>query len=410
MKVEADLVLSAGQLVTMAHGPAGPVLEEGAVACLEGRVVMVGSREEVEGSTRLVGGALRIERPHSVATPGLIDCHSHPVFGGWRAEEFEMRLGGADYMEVLKAGGGILNTVRATRAASPEELFTLGRERLDAMLKCGTTTLEAKSGYGLDTENEVKCLRVTGRLGSSHPVEVLPTFLGAHAVPPEFQGDPDGYVDLVCQEMIPRVAQENLAVYVDVFCEVGAFSPEQSRRVLECGMEHGMKPRLHADEFRPSGGAELAAMVGALSADHLVAASREGLRAMARSGTVAVLLPGTPFFTQHEPPNAGRFRDAGVPMALATDFNPGSCTLLSLPLTMSLACLTAGMSPWEALQGCTCQAAKALGVQDRLGTLEPGKQADITLFDAPSFPHIPYRLGHNLVELVIKRGRIVLGG
>ncbi len=406
---EADLLLSVGQLVTMAELPGEPgLIEDGAVACLDGRVLMTGPRREVEASFQLTGNGCRLDLPQCVATPGLIDCHSHVVFSGWRAEEFRLRLQGAGYMEVLKSGGGILNTVRATREAPGEHLLGLGKERLDAMLGMGTTTVEAKSGYGLNTQTEVKCLRVLKALNETHPIDVLPTFLGAHAVPPEFHEDANGYVNLVCEEMIPRVAEQKIARYIDVFCEEGAFSVAQSRRVLETGMKYGLLPRLHADEFRPSGGAELAATLGALSADHLGAATDKGLRAMSARNVVAVLLPGTSFFCRESPARMGRFREAGLRPALGTDFNPGSCTIFSLPLIMSLACITVGMSPWEALEGCTIQAAKALGIQEETGSLEPGKIADITVFNAPGFEHIAYRVGHDLIRAVIKRGRVAI--
>lgn len=406
---ETDLLLSVGQLVTMAEVPGEPrVIEDGAVACLDGRILMIGPRRQVEGSVHLTGNGFRLDLPDCVATPGLIDCHSHVVFSGWRAEEFQLRLQGAEYMGILKSGGGILNTVKATREAQEECLLDSGRKRLDAMLRMGTTTLEAKSGYGLDTQTEVKCLRVAKILNEIHPIDVLPTFLGAHAVPPEFHQDADGYVDLVCEEMIPCVAHHNLARYIDVFCEHGVFSAAQSRRVLETGMRYGLLPKLHADEFRPSGGAELAANLGALSADHLKAATDEGLKAMAGKKVVAVLLPGTPFFCRESPAQMGRFREAGLRPALGTDFNPGSCTILSLPLIMSLACITMGMSPWEALEGCTIQAAKALGIQEETGSLEPGKVADIAIFNAPGFEHIAYRLGHDLTRAVIKSGRLAI--
>lgn len=427
------LVGPAAQVVTVA-GPGGPgslsasrrvsptdsrtdplappsylgVIENGVVACAGERVVAVGPAGDVLARVEPARGCLRVGAEGKTVSPGLVDCHTHLVFGGWRAEEFEMRLRGASYMEILERGGGILSTVKATRAASGEELLAGGLSRLDAFLAVGTTTLEAKSGYGLDAEAELKCLRVARDLDRAHPVDVVSTFLGAHAIPPEYRGRTDEYVDLVAEDMIPRVAEEGLAEFVDVFCEKGVFEVEQCRRILEAGARYGLRAKLHADEFTSSGGAELAAEMGAVSADHLEKASPAGLRAMADRGVIAVVLPATAFFVPlPEQTSARVLGDLGVEVALATDFNPGSCTAVSLPLVMTIGCLEAGFTPAEVLWSTTLGAARAISRGDTIGSLAEGKLADLVIFDAPSYQHLSYRFGENLVETVIKRGRIV---
>ncbi len=404
------LVGPAAQVVTVAgSGPDLGVIPGGLVACSAGCIVAVGSAAEVQAQVEALPGCVRVEAAGKVVTPGLVDCHTHLVFGGWRDEEFELRLQGLGYMDILRRGGGILSTVRATRRASEEELFDLGLRRLEAFLSVGTTTVEAKSGYGLDPETELKCLRVARELAAAHPVDVVSTFLGAHAVPPEFEGRTGAYVDLIVEEMVPRVAAEGLAEFVDVFCEEGVFGVRECARVLEAGARHGLRPKVHADEFAPSGGAELAAEMGAVSADHLEKSTEAGLRAMAAAGVVAVVLPATAFFLRLPEPTSGRaILDLGAEVALATDFNPGSSTAVSLPLVMTIGCLEAGLTPAEALRAVTIGGARALGRAGKLGSLEPGKAADLVVWDCPSYRHLAYRFGENLVEKVIKGGRVVL--
>jgi imidazolonepropionase len=342
--------------------------------------------------------------------PGMVDPHTHLVFAGSREYELEMRLNGATYLEILRAGGGILATTRKTRAATEEELAWETKKRLNRFLLHGVTTVEAKSGYGLTVEDELKMLRVAKRLNEEHPVDIVSTFMGAHAVPPEYKENPDAYVDLVIEEMIPRVARENLAEFCDVFCEEGVFTVEQSERILEAGKRHGLRPKLHADEIEPMGGAELAARVGAVSADHLLKVSDEGIRRMAEAGVVAVLLPGTAFFLMAEYARARHMIDQGVPVALATDRNPGSSPTESLPLIMNLACLQMKMTPAEVISAATINAAHAVSRARQVGSLEPGKQADILILDAPNYPYLQYHFGVNLVDTVIKKGKVVVEG
>ena len=351
-----------------------------------------------------------------MTTPGLIDAHTHLLFGGSREGELILRQRGAGYMEILEAGGGILSTVAATRAADEADARAHGRRWLDEMLSHGTTTIEAKSGYGLDLATELRLLEVAHQLGQEGPIDVLPTWLGAHAVPPEYRGRPDAteaYVRCVIEEQLPGVAAQGRARFCDVFCEEGVFTAEQSRRILTAAAAFGMAPRLHADELQPSGGAELAAELGALSADHLAAPSAAGIDALADAAgsahpVVATLLPATTWFlmSEHVAP-ARRLIEAGVPVALATDFNPGTSPTASLPLVMTVACLALGLSPAEALAAVTINAAHALRLGDEIGSLEPGKVADLVVWGVPTAEQIPYWPGADLVRTVVKRGRIV---
>jgi imidazolonepropionase len=377
------------------------------VVVQDGKVAWVGPTSELP--TRYSSLATSLDASGCVVMPGFVDCHTHLVFGGYREDEFELRLEGRTYKEIAEAGGGILATVRKTRQASEDDLLLSARRRLDEMLTWGTTTCEIKSGYGLDTETELKMLRVIQQLQTGEPrLTTVPTFLGAHSVPPEYS-KPE-YIELLVNEMIPEVARQGLARFCDVFCEEFAFSAEESRRILEAGKQHGLVPKIHADEIEPSRGAEVAAQVGAVSAEHLLLPSDQGLRAMKDKGVVAVLLPGTSLFlkTQAKAPVA-RMRELGLTMALGSDFNPGSCTILAMPIVISLACLFYGMTIKEALIGATLNAAKALKLEDRKGSLTPGKDADILVLDVPNYKHIPYRLGHNPVKTVIKEGKVVLG-
>jgi imidazolonepropionase len=393
----------------------GPV-----VAAWEGRILAVGPRAEVEGLVESEGYSLsrftRVDAGGGTVTPGLIDAHTHLLFAGTREGELELRQRGAGYLEILAAGGGILSTVAATRAASSEELAVHGRRWLREMLSHGVTTVEAKSGYGLDLATELRLLEVAHDLGREGPVDVIPTWLGAHAVPPEFRSRPDGteaYVRHLLEEQLPGVAAQGRARFADVFCERGVFTPDQSRRILASASAYGMAPRLHADEIAPSGGAELAAEIGALSADHLATPSEAGIDALARAAAaghpvVATLLPATTWFLMHDDfAPARRLIERGVPVALASDFNPGTSPTASLPLVMTVACLALRLTPSEALAAVTINAAHALDLGQDLGSLEPGKQADITIWSVPTHRQIPYWPAADLVRKVIKRGVVV---
>ncbi|KFL15978.1 imidazolonepropionase [Geobacillus stearothermophilus] len=412
-------VRRARQLVTLAGSSAAPlvkekmsdlgIIENGSVWIENGTIVAVGADDELarQFADRLAEAEV-IDAKGKTVTPGLVDPHTHLVYAGSREHEWTMRLGGATYMEIMNAGGGIHATTKATREASEEMLYEESKRRLDQFLLHGVTTVEAKSGYGLSLEHEIKQLEVAKRLDDTHPVDIVSTFLGAHAVPPEWKHDPDEYVRLVIDEMIPEVSRRGLAEFNDVFCERGVFTPDQARLILEAGKEHGLTPKIHADEIEPYGGAELAAEVGAISADHLLRASDEGIRRMADGGVIGVLLPGTAFFLMTQAADARRLIDAGVPVALATDCNPGSSPTVSLPLVMSLACLHMGMTPAEAMAAATINAAHAIGRAHLVGSLEPGKKADLVMFNVPNYVQIMYHYGVNHVETVIKGGEVVV--
>jgi imidazolonepropionase len=397
-------------------GPGAPV-----VAAWEGRIVMAGRRDDVErfldGEGLPLARFARLDARGGTVTPGLVDPHTHLLFAGSREGELELRQRGAGYMEILAAGGGILSTVAATRAASADELSAHGRRWLDEMLAHGTTTVEAKSGYGLDLPTELRLLEIAHELGREGPVDVVPTWLGAHAVPAEFRSRPDGteaYVRHLVDEQLPGVAAQGRARFADVFCEEGAFSADQSRRVLEAARSLGLAPRLHADELVPSGGAELAAEIGAVSADHLGVPSPAGLDALAGAAeegrpVVATLLPATTWFLMKDRYAPARtLVERGVPVALGTDFNPGTSPTPSLPLTMTAACLGLRLTPDEALAAVTVNAAHAVGMGDEVGALEPGMAADLIVWDVPTSRQIPYWPAANLVRKVVKRGRVVL--
>jgi imidazolonepropionase len=379
------------------------------VVCRDGVIDFIGTPEE----RRLRFGELehvpRLDAAGGTLVPGFVDPHTHLPWAGSREDEFAARLQGATYQEIAAAGGGILATVRSTREASQEMLTRLMLERMDRMVRSGTTTAEAKSGYGLSLNDELKQLRAIRDAHQAHAVDLVPTLLAAHEIPPEFRGQRSRYLSLICDEIIPAVADEDLAIFCDVFCEQGVFSAAESRRVLEAGHEHGLAPRLHADEFQDSGGAELAAALEAKSADHLIAISDLGIEALAGSDVVAILLPGTSFFLlQHHYAPARRLIDAGVPVALATDCNPGSSNTESMPTILTLAIYEARMTVEEALTAATLNAACTLGLGEVIGSIEVGKQADLLILDAPNLLHLAYHYGVNPVRTVVKKGRVVV--
>jgi imidazolonepropionase len=393
------LISNAGQVLTFADEGLG-LVTGGCVRVRAGRIVEVGRGLKPEGAERV------IDAGNCVVLPGFVDPHTHLVFAGWRADEFELRLQGKTYKEIAEAGGGILKTVRMTRAAGAAELYQAGRARLLEMISWGTTTVEVKSGYGLDLETELRMLAVIDRLNSEGLIRVVPTFLGAHAVPPE--RSKDEYIRLIIEELLPRVKSEGRARFCDVFCENFVFNAAESRQILKAGKSAGLLLTVHADEIESSGGAELAAEVGAVSASHLLQPSEKGLAMMAEKGVVAILLPGTCFFLQeqHRSP-VKRMRELGIVMALGSDFNPGSCTLLAQPLTAQFGCIYYGLTIVEALRAITINAARALRLENEIGSIEPGKSADIVVTDVEDYRHLIYRLGHNPVRLVLSRGKIV---
>lgn len=342
-----------------------------------------------------------------LATPGLVDGHTHLVFGGYRQNEIPMKLAGAGYLDILRAGGGILDTVRKTRQATFEELYDKSAAFLDEALSLGVTTCEIKSGYGLDMENELKMLEVIKALGEKHPVDVVPTFMGAHAIPPEYEGKGDEYIDMMCNEVIPEVRKRNLAEFCDVFCEDSVFDAAQSRKYLEAARAHGFELKIHADEIEDIGGSKLAGEMEAVSAEHLIAAGEEGMDAMAAGGTSAMLLPATSFYLGKTYAPARTMIEKGIPVCIASDFNPGSCPSLNLQLAINLGYLRYKMTPEEILTAVTINPACAIGRGDTAGTLEEGKQADIVIWDAPDMEMLCYRFGSNLVKTVIKKGEII---
>lgn len=427
--MQADLLIyDAAEVLTLAS-PGGPkrgaamkdlgIIPNGAVAIRDGRVLDVGPSEELRSQVR---AARTVFAGGHLVMPGFVDPHTHLVWAGERAGEFEMRVAGTSYVEIMAAGGGIMNTVRQTRAASTEDLVAQTRPRLERMLAHGTTTIEIKTGYGLCTRDELKQLEAIRRLQSESPAILVPTFLGAHAVPAEFQDRAEQYVDLVVEEMLPAVAEEEHRnpvslreriagappLYCDVFCEEGAFSLSQSRRVLEAAKALGFGLKIHADEFESLGGTRLAVELGAASADHLVRTPSHEIALLARSSTIAVALPGTPFgLAHHEYTPARTFIDIGGALALATDCNPGTCWCESMQLMLALACRYMHITPAEAISAATINAAHAVGLGHEVGSLEAGKRADLLLLDVPSYRHLGYRFGTNLVDAVIAGGQIL---
>lgn len=398
----ALLFVGAAEIVTgESAGPDG-IRSGAAVAVRDGSIAAVGPEAELAAR---FADAERVDCAGCVLTPGFVDSHTHAVFGRWRADEYALRARGVPYMEIARRGGGILASVRDVRTRDEDELVELTRSRLAAMLRSGTTTAEVKSGYGLRTEDELKLLRVVRRLAAEVPMDLVPTFMGAHEVPEEYRGRSDAYVDSVVREMIPAVAAERLAVFCDVFMEPGVFDGRQARRILEAGLEHGLVPKLHADELEPSGGAELAAELGAASADHLGCISEAGISALAESGTVATLLPATLFFLgkrSYAPARA--LMDRGATVALATDFNPGSAPSPRMPLVLTMACSQMGMEPLEALVAATAGGARALRLEDGRGHIREGAPADLLVWRTADHREIPYRFGEDLLAGVWKRG------
>ena len=348
-----------------------------------------------------------IDAEGNLVTPGLFDGHTHLIFGGYRQHEIAMKLAGADYLDILRAGGGILDTVRKTREATEDELFEKASAFLDEMLDMGITSCEAKSGYGLDPENELKMLRVIRRLGQEHPMDVVPTFMGAHAIPPEYEGRGDEYIEMCCEELMPEVKNQGLAEFADIFCEDSVFNAEQSRRYLEKAAELGFGLKIHADEIEAIGGSQLAGELKAASAEHLIAIEEDGMDSMAEGGTTAMLLPATSFYLGKTFAPAKRMIEKCIPVSIASDFNPGSCPSLNLQFAVNLGCLKYKMTPEEVLTAVTINPACACGRGDLLGTLEPGKQADLVIWNAPDFEMICYRFGSNLAKHVMKKGQMV---
>jgi len=418
--MEADLVIkNIGQLVTMA-GPKKPrtreeikdfqIIKDGCIVSIGEKIQAVGSEKilrdyEITEDTRVY------DAKGKCVTPGLVDPHVHLIFYGWRENELALKLKGLPYIEILEKGGGILSTVDSTRKATEKELFAHTKIILDRMIAHGTTTIEAKSGYGLTVKDELKSLRVIRDLNEEHVIDLVPTFLGAHAVPEEYIENREGYVDLIIEEMIPKVAEESLAEFCDVFCEEGVFTVNDARRILNEGKKYGLRPKIHADELVSFGGAELAAEVGAVSAEHLLCVSEDGIEAMAREGVIANLLPGTPFYLMldnYAP--AEKMLEAGVPVALATDLNPGTSATESLQMIMNLGSFMQKMTSEEIITGVTINAAYSVDRGDEIGSLEKGKLADIVIWDSKNIDFLIYHFGVNLANKVFKRGKLVAEG
>ncbi|MBI5959752.1 MAG: imidazolonepropionase [Chloroflexi bacterium] len=421
MKEKIDLLIrNIGQLCTVPAHDSGPqrgsrlgdlgIVEHAALALHEGVIVAIGPDSDLNetysrGMTLDAGGML--------VTPGLVDPHTHLIWAGDRAGEFEQRIAGATYQQIMAAGGGINRTVQQTRAASLDVLIEQAKARLNTMLAHGTTTVECKTGYGLNTKTEVAMLNAVALLDMEHPMDLVPTFLGAHAVPPEFAGNTEGYVQLIIEEMLPAVAawwDENWpgTLFSDVFCEVGAFDLDQTRRILEAAKTYGMALKIHVDEFESLGGAKLAADLNAVSADHIVVTPEADIKALAQSDTIAVALPPTPFGLAHRDYTPARqFLEAGAALAIATDCNPGTAWNENMQLVMALAARYLRLTPAQALAAATINAAYAISQGDRVGSLEVGKQGDVVIWGVPSYPHLSYRFGSNLAQTVIKRGQVV---
>ncbi|MEE9295194.1 MAG: imidazolonepropionase [Phycisphaerae bacterium] len=399
-----QLVLPTAVSPPMLNDAVVTVVDQAYVTMDGGAIRSFGSDAEYEGAP----GVEVIDAQGNCVIPGLIDCHTHTVFAGSREDDFVKRIQGTSYAQIAEQGGGIKTTVKAVREAGIDELVALALPRLNRMLANGVTTVEIKSGYGLSVEDEIKMLQAVKKLRDVQPIELVATYLGAHTVPHEYTGRREAYIDLVCSdELMGRVAREGLAEFCDVFTEKTAFTVEESRRILLKAKEFGLTPKMHADQITQIGASRLAAEVGAVSADHLETIDDGGIAAMKDAGVVAVLLPGCSFFLGVDQAPARRIMDAGLPVALATDYNPGSAMVESLPLVMSMACTQMHMTPAEALVATTANAAAAINRQDRIGTIKEGMQADLVILDVDNYNELPYHTGRNCVRTVIKRGRIV---
>ncbi len=413
MKVDT-VIINAREIVTVNSGgkakygkemsDAG-IIKNAGIAIKDGRIIEIADSKLIEDK---YSWETMIDASGKIITPGFVDSHTHPVFVHTREDEFAMRLEGKSYVDIALAGGGIRSSIASVRAASEQELVELSIPRIERMIAQGTTTLEAKSGYGLTTESELKQLRAIQWLSQLMPIDIIPTFMGAHEFPAEYKDDHEAYIKILTEEMIPAVAEQGIAEFCDIFTEAHVYSIEESRRVLKAAKEAGMQLKMHADEIESIGGAELAAEMGCISADHLGAASDEGIRAMKEAGVIPVLLPATLFSLRSKTYARGRkMIEEGLPVAIATDYNPGSCNCDSMPLTMSIACLQMGLSPVESLCAATINAACALGVEDYVGSLEVGKMADLIIWDIPSINFIPYHLGSSHIVRVMKRGNTI---
>lgn len=382
------------------------IIEDGSIIITDGIIERVGKTKEVLKDFDTEGYEV-VDASYKSVLPGFVDSHTHFIFGGYREEEFNLRLQGATYMEIMKSGGGISGTVKATRDATKDELFELGKKRLDSMMEFGVTTVEGKSGYGLETDTEIKQLEVMVDLDREHPIDIVRTYMGAHDVPVEYKGRTDEFVDYLIEEGLPKVKDKKLAEFCDIFTEENVFSIEQSRKLLSKAKDMGFKLKMHADEIVQLGGAELAAELGVLSADHLLQASDKGLLAMRDSGVIATLLPGTAFSLKEDYARARYIIDNGGAVALATDYNPGSCYTNSIPLLIALGTIYMGMSIEEVITALTINGAAAVGREDTVGSIDVGKLGDIIILDAPSYKFLSYNIAVNLVKTVIKKGKIV---
>ena len=378
------------------------ILKDAWVLCEDGVIAQVGT-----GPAPAAADAQAVDAQGSLVTPGLVDAHTHLIFGGWRQNELGLKLHGKTYLEIQNAGGGIQSTTNATRKATEEELTAKAAKALDEMMSFGVTTCEAKSGYGLALEHELKQLRAIRRLNDRHAMDIVPTFMGAHLVPAEYKQNREEYIRLVCEEMMPAVKEQGIAKFCDVFCEADTFTVEEARRVLEAGLKNGLRPKIHADEIEAIGGSQLAGEIGAISAEHLIVCPPEGIASMARGGVIACLLPATSFNLGSTFAPARDMVTAGVPVAMATDFNPGSCPCLNLQFVINLGCLKYKLTPEEVLTAVTLNGAAAIDMADKVGSVEPGKQADLVIWDAPDLDYICYRVGSNLTRHVIKKGAVV---
>ena len=416
---DPDLVIfHANELITMNTRFGAPrigenmselaIINDGALAVKEDRIVFIGTTEELTSKYDFEKIPTKLDATNKLVTPGFIDPHTHIIFDGTRENELSMKLKGMTYLEILNAGGGILKTVRETRQAPLEKLVRNGKKILDRMMQHGTTTVEIKSGYGLTTESEIKQLEAIQILNEDHPLDLIPTFLGAHAIPPEFRDKADKYVELIISDMIPKIAREGLAEFCDVFCERGIFSVKQTRKILTTAIRYGLKPQIHIDEIVDTNGALLASEIRAIQTGHLLKSNDEGLKAMADAEVIATLLPGTPFclmLDDYAP--ARKMIQLGIPIALATDLNP-NCWTESMQMIITLACYHMNLSPAEALAAATINSACAIQRQDEIGSLEIGKKADLIIFDVPNYNFLPYHFGVNLVSKVIKNGKIIV--